>query len=155
MSLPERLNRWRPIFEFAADYYFEKGEFDAMDLAAICDRESRGGEALRPQGPGGTGDGGHGRGLMQIDDRWHKDFICSGLWSKPEFNIFYAAGLLLQNWNIFEDRPAAIAAYNCGPGNVRKALKAGLDVDAYTTGKNYSKDVLSRGDRFRMGLHVP
>ena len=44
-------------------------------IAGIGSRESHWGLALSPVGPTGTGDNGHGRGLMQIDDRWHKDFI--------------------------------------------------------------------------------
>jgi hypothetical protein len=39
---------------------------------------------------------------------------------------------------------ATVAAYNCGPGNVRKALEAGADVDSLTTGRDYAKDVLDR-----------
>lgn len=42
---------------------------DPFILAALGDRESRWGDALSPKGPSGTGDVGHGRGLLQIDDR--------------------------------------------------------------------------------------
>lgn len=44
---------------------------------------------------------------------------------------------------------AGIAAYNCGRGGVLHAIKAKLDVDAFTTGKNYSADVLHRCARFK------
>lgn len=36
---------------------------------------------------------------------------------------------------------AITAAYNCGKGNVNKALSWILDVDAYTFSKDYSKEV--------------
>jgi len=54
---------------------------------AIGSRESRWGLALSPPTPAGTGDYGHGRGLMQIDDRWHPEFIGSGGWQDPQANI--------------------------------------------------------------------
>lgn len=38
-----------------------------------------------------------------------------------------AARLLLKYYNIFNDWPLAIAAYNCGPGNVTKAMKKAGD----------------------------
>ncbi|MCM1451328.1 MAG: LysM peptidoglycan-binding domain-containing protein [Clostridium sp.] len=38
-----------------------------------------------------------------------------------------AARLLLKYYNIFNDWPLAIAAYNCGPGNVTKAIKKAGD----------------------------
>lgn len=123
--LPERLARYAP--------QFLAGELcrgvDAYVLAAICDQESRGGDALQPRGPAGTGDHGHGRGLMQIDDRWHKGFIVARypngrcLWTDASANIDYAARLLRSNLEEFEDEQnAAIAAYNCGCATVREGL---------------------------------
>lgn len=38
-----------------------------------------------------------------------------------------AARLLLKYYNVFNDWPLAIAAYNCGPGNVTKAIKKAGD----------------------------
>ena len=46
----------------------------------------------------------------------------------------------------------AIAAYNCGSGNVRKALETGQDVDARTTGKDYSADVIGRAIALKEAL---
>ena len=37
-----------------------------------------------------------------------------------------------------------VAAYNCGAGNVSKAVAAGQDPDARTTGRDYSRDVRAR-----------
>jgi hypothetical protein len=50
-------------------------------------RESRWGDALSPPGPGGTGDGGHGRGLMQVDDRSNADWLAANDWRDPRTNV--------------------------------------------------------------------
>ena len=122
---------------------------------AIGSRESHWGLALEPTGPTGTGDFGHGRGLMQIDDRWHKDFIASGKWVDPVDNILYGCDVLRDNVRVFRAIArsnwlrCSLAAYNCGMGNVRRALTAGRDVDYYTASRNYSADVLSRAGWFQ------
>lgn len=54
-----------------------------------------------------------------------------------------AADLLVQNFKMFDDWAAAVAAYNCGPADVRRALDKGKSVDAFTTHGNYSADVLA------------
>ena len=136
----------------------------------IGSRESRWGRALSPPGPAGTGDtivrstarpfrpgwlppdgGGFGRGLMQIDFDAHP-FARTGNWRDPIQNIRYG-GEVLQGAMRFMARRglrgraqlrAAVAAYNCGPGNVAKALDRGLDVDRFTHGRDYSRDVLNR-----------
>jgi hypothetical protein len=133
---------------------------------------------LRPQSPAGTGDWkprrahpplrpdtmppdglGYGRGLMQVDWDAH-EFARSGAWRDPEANIGYGAHVLAQCTaalsEAFEGRlsreallTAAIAAYNAGAGNVKKALKANADVDSVTTGGDYSRDVLARAEVFQ------
>lgn len=128
-------------------------------VAGIGSRESAWGLALNPRGPGGTGDQGHGRGLMQIDDRYHKDFINSGLWRNPQENIRYAIDQvlarnydhLLRNSNLrgTDLLRGAIAAYNSGLTSVKNAIAQGLDVDHYTTGQDYSWDVLNRAGWFQ------
>ncbi len=128
-------------------------------IGGIGSRESGWGLLLSPKGPGGTGDGGHGRGLMQIDDRFHQPFIASGRWSNPQANINYAIDQVLSRNYDYLDRTTslggqdllrgAIAAYNAGLGNVLDALSQGLDVDYYTTGQDYSWDVLNRAGWFQ------
>ncbi|RKG68658.1 hypothetical protein D7V80_11710 [Corallococcus sp. CA054B] len=133
-------------------------------LAAICDRESRGGLALKPPGPGGTGDFGHGRGLMQVDDRYHAGFVGAtdsadrALWCLPAFNILYGAQLLRSYLGTLKDVHLALAAYNAGVGKVRRAADAitvGGDTaklmaqrrsaaDSLTSGGDYGRDVLRR-----------
>jgi hypothetical protein len=139
-------------------------------VCGIGSRESAWGLALKPKNPGGTGDfikrhgslppdgGGFGRGLMQIDYDAH-EFARSGNWKDPGANIEYGCTVLSQSYNYLKRKTnlkgrellrAAIAGYNCGPGNVLKAVNAGLDVDYYTFGRDYSKDVLNRAGWFKM-----
>ncbi|MGB3512538.1 MAG: SH3 domain-containing protein [Microcoleaceae cyanobacterium] len=129
-------------------------------IAGIGSRESAWGVILSPPGPSGTGDGGHGRGLMQIDDRFHSEFINSGLWKDPFENIEYGAKVLFEsrnyiknNTNLVENSDllrAAIAGYNTGPADVVAAINDGLDVDISTTGDDYSWDVLNRASWFQV-----
>ena len=54
-----------------------------------------------------------------------------------------AANLLAANFRTFDRWDAAVAAYNCGPGNVERALANGSSVDRFTANGNYSADVLA------------
>ncbi len=100
------------------------------------------------------GDGGHGASIYQIDDRSFPDFIKAHPLSDVKAYCIKAVEVLQdkerylvsKGWTreklgneTFER--AVIAAYNCGQGNVSKALTRGLDVDRYTFGGDYSKDV--------------
>jgi hypothetical protein len=90
----------------------QKYGLDPKLLAAVAAQETGG-----PGANGGrneVGDGGHGRGLFQIDDRWH-DFAKSGAAMDPAQNADYAAGMLSgllkrYNGNVHE----ALSAYNSG-----------------------------------------
>lgn len=155
--LPARLVRWADHFLAAA----AATGTDPFTLAAICDRESLGGDALSPPGPGGTGDNGNGLGLMQLDKRAHPE-VLQHPWQDPHFNITTGAGILREALDALGwDYPAAICAYNSGVGNAKKAKaklnpSSSLDdkieaFDAYTTGKNYVKDVLARRAQFLGG----
>ena len=110
-------------------------------------------DGVEDDDPGdGVGDHGHGRGLMQIDDRWHEDFVRSGDWKDPRLNILKSAEILRQSYNYLKNRGVsedalihcAIAGYNAGPGRVWQGLSRGDGPDHFTTGKNYSADVLRR-----------
>jgi soluble lytic murein transglycosylase-like protein len=164
--LPARLARWAR--ELAAASLVTG--VDPYVLAAVMDRESLGGEALRPRGVAGFGDGGHGRGLMQVDDRYHASFVgavfgrSSGyLWQDPAFACLYGARLLEENLEAFGgDLLPAIAAYNASAKRVRAALDSLppdasevarlAAVDAVTTGHNYVSDVLARRRHFLAAL---
>jgi len=150
--------------------------FAAALIAGIGSRESAWGLALKPSGPGGCGDffkrsfptplrrgplppdGGYGRGLMQIDFDAH-EFARTGPWKDAAENIRYGSQVLADCRAFFQRRSnlsgaalmrAALAAYNCGPGNVMRALNAGLDVDYFTAHRNYSADTLNRAGFFRI-----
>ena len=99
-------------------------------LAGIMYRESYGGLALTPPGPGGTGDfakraagwksgaytapatgmpedgRGWGRGLMQVDFGVHNDWVTTHNWADPAVNVDKGASLLAENMRFFQ-RPAA------------------------------------------------
>lgn len=135
--------------------------------------------ALRPTGAGATGTGdwtprsprpplrpgrmppdglGFGRGLMQIDFDSHA-FARGPDWRVPEKNIAYGCRVLRDNREFLRARRplsdtqllrAAIAAYNCGAGNVLRALDLNLDVDFYTAHRDYSKEVINRAGWFQL-----
>lgn len=136
-------------------------ELEPAVVAAIMSRESGGGRLLGRNGcPPDTGDRGHGRGLMQIDDRYHQAFLGIGeFWRAPAANLAYGCYLLRQNiYSLAKKLPAlaerdrlraALAAYNCGLAHVFTALKDHKDVDAFTAGGDYSRDVLLRAEWLR------
>jgi uncharacterized protein YkwD len=148
---------YKPYIDEAAALY---NWLSPSIIAGIGSRESGWGLFLSPKGPTGTGDGGHGRGLMQIDDRYHQTFINSGRWTNPRDNIIYGVDKVLAEYYSYLGRTTsltgvdllrgAIAAYNAGPGNVERALREGRDIDYYTTGRDYSWDVLNRAGWFQL-----
>lgn len=96
------------------------------------------------------GDNGNAEGLMQIDQRWHPKFANETRDDDHEKNVEYGARFLRSLATRYKDDwKKALAAYNSGPGNVDKAIKAKLDPDFYTTGKNYGADVLARAKTIR------
>jgi hypothetical protein len=144
-------------------------------ITGLGSRESRWGLALNPKGPCGTSDLvprpflrphrseplpadglGFRRGLMQIDYDAH-EFARGDDWRSPDANLRYACGLLqeakaqLRRRTVLHGQAllrAALAAYNCGLGNVMRAVQHGLDLDFYTAGRDYAKDVLDRAGFF-------
>ncbi len=142
-------------------------------VCAVGSRESNWGQSpdMRPKGPAGTGDWakrkglmppdglGWGRGLMQADYA-ASDFAKDPTkWKDPEQNIEFGCNELEDDIKYFrranpalsdyDNLRAAVAAYNTGPGNVEKSIKAGRDVDSSTAGHDYSKDVFSRAAWFK------
>lgn len=147
-------------------------------LFGIGSRESRWGLGLTPPGPHGTGDfakrssrkpfrknstpddgGGFGRGIWQIDYDWH-EFARTGNWKDPSANIGYGAHVLRGNYELLRREVkglddisllrASLAAYNCGAGNVMRAIVSGKGVDYYTAHRDYSRDVLSRAGWYQI-----
>jgi hypothetical protein len=90
----------------------ERHGLDPKLLAAVAAQETGGPDTNA--GHNIVGDGGHGHGLFQIDDRWHP-FASSPAALDPAKNADYAAGMLaglLKQYggNVHE----ALSAYNTG-----------------------------------------
>ncbi|MEO8763110.1 MAG: peptidoglycan-binding protein [Ginsengibacter sp.] len=95
----------------------------------------------------------HGYGFWQIDTGSFAAFINSGKWTDPVESSRMVVSVLdgkkkylqRQGWqdklDPYEWERAVTAAYNCGEGNVNKALLRNIDVDSYTFAKDYSKEV--------------
>jgi hypothetical protein len=146
--------KYKALVQYCAQYY----GLPVAVLAGIGSQESRWGLALTPPGPTGTGDHGHGRGLFQVDDRWHPQHIASGDWQIPSKHIPYAAALLKQNLNGFAKATqqvgltllrGGVAAYNKGLKTVVDNWNAGRDLD-FATHKNipYANLVFNRAGWF-------
>jgi soluble lytic murein transglycosylase-like protein len=88
---------------------------DADLLAAVAAQETGGPDTNA--GHNVVGDGGHGRGLFQIDDRWHS-FATSPAAMDPAQNADYAAGMLSGLLKRYGGNVrAALSAYNAGSPN--------------------------------------
>lgn len=93
----------------------------------------------------------HGFGYTQIDIDSFPDFVNSGDWKDPYKCYFKAIAVLegkrkylvskMPNLKGLALCKAITAAYNCGEGNVYKALLKKRDVDCFTFNKDYSKEV--------------
>ena len=153
-----KANGWLDFFNEAADEF----DFAPETLLAIASRETNMRNIL--------GDGGHGCGLMQIDDRSFPDFCKSGQWKDPRKAILKGAEVLDQKYTAiekgmgkslkFRGKPftgkmldedqllqTAIASYNSG-GAAYFHMSVSGDPDRGTTGKDYSEDVLKRERAF-------
>jgi hypothetical protein len=160
--------RWHSICQASADAHNHRVEV----MAGILMRETAGGESKylvdesgTPQNPSDdTGDRGHGHGLFQIDDRSFPYFCRTDRWKDPLENALFAGQVLADKRKYIaqgivrasaalmtgpELERAAIAAYNCGEGNVLKSWLAGEDFDAHTTGRDYSRNVLEYAAAYR------
>lgn len=128
-------------------------------LAGIGSQESRWGLALTPKGPEGTGDGGHGRSLFQVDDRWHPEHINSGDWKIPAKHIPYACSVLRWSIDYFSKNTGltglialqgGVAGYNRGPKGIVDNWNSGRDLDAGTALNKYSASVFNRMGWFQL-----
>ena len=111
-------------------------------LHGLLDVESRHGTSgdLSEPGPAGTGDGGHGHGLTQIDDRYHQDFLDkkdengTPLWQKPKENIEEGARIYQEAYDAAtkagvpekDRRRVAADIYNHGADTALAAYKKGV-----------------------------
>jgi hypothetical protein len=125
-------------------------------LAAVIQHESGWGKYLTPQGPAGTGDGGHAHGLAQIDDRTWQAWLDENDWWHPGVNIDKGAEILAAALAEFPDDPrAGIARYNASKGRILAAIDRGLDPASVTThdnqGRSYVENVLRHVDTIQAG----
>jgi len=97
------------------------------------------------------GDGGNGHGIVQIDKRYHSEFLKKHNFKpQPLECLDYGAALLKTNLDHFKgDLLKALCAYNAGIGGVKRVLKAGKTPDQATTGGDYGSDVLYRAELFK------
>jgi peptidoglycan hydrolase-like protein with peptidoglycan-binding domain len=136
---------WAPIMNQAE----RRHKLPAGLLIAIASRETDMNDIV--------GDNGHGRGLFQIDDRAHTDWLsqhgAKGAGTKPSVAdaAEFAAALLASNRSFGQRNGIArkdllkfaCSAYNAGAGGALAGHQAG-DSDARTTGRDYGRDVLER-----------
>ena len=123
-------------------------------FVALCNEETNDTDEL--------GDGGHGVGPCQIDDRsWEIAQVAkaTGLcWTDPAPLLDCGANLLARNKSQAKGRYPLLAAdlilrialsgYNCGMGNAFAGHEAG-DCDKYTANGHYGEEILAKAEVFR------
>lgn len=168
-----QLLEWIPFFRACAAAH----SFEPELLMAIGYRESR----LDPKYLEIPGDNGHGYGLMQIDIRSYPEWVKSGDWMDAHLCIAKASEILASRRDgitaaagrknlklktvagksyFFDGNPIpaddllriTVSAYNCGLWAYYHYSK-GHDIDAGSTGQNYSVDVLTNAVRFHQLLN--
>lgn len=129
--------------------YYNKG-FSFEDIAANMRGDYRKSEGRY-----------RGFGFWQIDVGSYPEFTNSGKWKDPKETAKMAVKVLEEKRRFLESKGwkerlsavdferAITAAYNCGQGNVHKALTQGLDVDRYTYNKDYSSEVFRNREIYR------
>jgi hypothetical protein len=122
---------------------------DPALLAAVAAQET-GGPGAR-SGRNVVGDGGHGRGLFQIDDRYHA-FARSDAAMDPASNAGYAASLLAGLLAKFGGNVrSALSAYNAGAPQASGTRTTWPD----GTTLGYADSVLRHGDEITGGAAPP
>jgi len=145
-----RAQGWTPVMRKAE----KRHELPPGLLLALASRETDMNDIV--------GDKGHGRGLFQIDDRFHSDWLAGhgapGPATTPRVAdaAEFAASMLASNLAFAEQSGVAGAerlrfacsAYNAGPGGALAGHQQG-DCDRKTTGRDYGRDVLERWGAIR------
>ncbi len=92
-----------------------------------------------------------------MDDRTWGSWLAENNWRDPAVMVPKVVAILLLGYQELGDIPCAVAAYNCGPGRVRRLMNvlgapdiAALDL--LTTGRNYVSDVFDRMAKFEEPL---
>lgn len=147
----KRVKKYKDLIKKAA----KKHGVDPALIAAIMSRESRAGNTLDCDG---YGDNRKAFGLMQVDvDKNGGNHEAVGEWDSYE-HIDQATGILVgfikkisrkfPRWSEEQKLKGGIAAYNMGDGSVHSYER----VDEYTTGGDYSNDVVARAQWFKKNL---
>lgn len=98
------------------------------------------------------GDGGHGHGVFQLDDRSHTIPDPFPVALQAELASTMLAGLI----HTFDGNVlAAVCAYNAGAGAVSRQLRRKLDPNAVTANGDYGRDVLDRCSFLQRQLNPP
>lgn len=136
-------NDLRHKFEVAGQKY----DIPPALLAAIASRETHGGSVLARNG---TGDHGHGFGVLQVDDRSHRPDRSEGAYGQAHIN--QAAAIFDRGLDkVKQDFPnlspelqlqTAVSRYNGGSGRVAP------NSDRGTTHGDYGNDTLARAQYF-------
>lgn len=98
-------------------------------IVGFMERESASGQALLPPGPAGTGDSGHGRGLMQIDDRSFGSWLAANNWRDPAVNIRKGVAVLQENLQFFQRKGFGKVAVEEGTYAARQGVPVGVYAD--------------------------
>ncbi|XP_017283201.1 lysozyme g [Kryptolebias marmoratus] len=142
-----RMEKYRSMIKDVGRQY----QIDPALIAAIISRETRAGNVLQ----NGWGDHGNAWGLMQVDvnpnggghtkrGEWNsKEHLCQG----TEILLYFIGRIQKKfpGWSKEQQLKGAIAAYNTGDGRVDSYE----NVDAKTTGKDYSNDVVARAQWYK------
>jgi len=132
-----RQSGYLPIYKRAAQQF----GFTVSTLLAKDSRESCLGLCLDASF---KGDNGNAWGLSQIDRRFHPSFTSLHDPTDHEAVVLYGASLLRSDTNALGMLRGGLVAYNAGRDAVIDAQAQGLNLDVYTTGGDYSADVLTR-----------
>jgi hypothetical protein len=105
---------------------------------------------VRPPAWGGATVPGWGYGLGQHDFVSNRVWLAGAGWKDARANLLKSAQLLRTLWNRFGELRTSVVAYNCGPTAAARAAAEGLP-DKYTTGRDYSADVIARATSWGFG----
>jgi len=119
---------------------------DPFLIYALGQRESRWGAALSPPGPAGTGDYGHGRGIMQIDDRSWGDWLNSNDWGDAYTNVSKGAEILKAKIAFFAGKSAVSGLTDGSTVSVsaNQAAKRGVSPGSYPDPRPLSGEALTQ-----------
>lgn len=121
---------------------------DPFLIFALGDRETVWGtsSALDRKGPAGKGDGGHGHGLMQIDDRSNGAWLAANEWWDPYVNVRRGVQILKLKLDFLSGRSSVQGLVSGGRVYVgtSSAARRGVLAGSYPDPRPLSGDALVR-----------